>query len=108
MTSSSDRADAEARVRALESAAMDAHKRAQELNKAARFDDAKAMYEEMRRLDAEALALANSLGCPSCRSNEGGGSGGGGGAITAEASRALEYTRLTPMGPWPSVEGESL
>eukprot|EP00878_Enallax_costatus_P027621 GHUV01029757.1.p1 GENE.GHUV01029757.1~~GHUV01029757.1.p1 ORF type:complete len:187 (+),score=34.99 GHUV01029757.1:417-977(+) len=55
------------RTHQLETAAAEAHKAAQELNKQGRYQEAAEMYARMRKLDAEALDAAQELGCPSCR-----------------------------------------
>lgn len=105
-TSSNDAAPAaataatEARVRELEAEAMAAHAEAQALNKAGRFDDAKVQYERMRALDAEALRLANSLGCPSCRSTAAAGAVPDAAATAAAAGP--EYSEPQRPSPWPS------
>ncbi|KAI8470947.1 MAG: ADP-ribosylation/Crystallin J1 [Monoraphidium minutum] len=59
-------AEVEQEIKRLEKAAMDAHLEAQALNKQQKFEEAQAKYADMRVLDARALDLTNSLGCPSC------------------------------------------
>jgi hypothetical protein len=55
----------------------------------------------MRRLDASALRLANSLGCPSCRASRDGEEAEAGGAAAAQGE-ATVYAELQPVAPWPA------
>jgi hypothetical protein len=61
--------------------------------------EANAKYDEMRRLDARALELANSLGCPSCRKPS---SGAAGATPAAAGDAAADYISLHPVTPWPA------
>lgn len=96
---SAKQAAAEQQIAMLERAAMDAHKEAQSLNKQQRFEEAKIKYDEMRRLDAQALELANSIGCPSCRTTPVASAD----SAAAPDATALEYAGLQLVTPWPTT-----
>lgn len=102
-STSADAVPMRERVTALEAAAMDAHVVAQRLNKEGRFDEAKAAYAEMRRLDAAALEAARELA-----------SAEGGAVTTQQQQRAREetdvdtqqrafYGKLHTPPPWNAI-----
>lgn len=63
-------------------------------------------YDLMRSLDAQALQLTNSLGCPSCRKDTAGGADTNAAApAAAGAAAAAEYVELQRVTPWPAGSG---
>lgn len=92
------------RVHELETAAADAHRAAQELNKQGKFQEAAEMYARMRKLDADALDATQALGCPSCRVSAAERAGAPGYSQATDASPV--YQQLHQPAPWPTCNGE--